>query len=173
MWCVFVWCSVLVDGVLCSELVLTLGVYCYYIIYYTIIHILLYLILYSPSSSLPIFYSSSLFHSPLLFILLDPYLLFFLFSSYLPLSPSSLLFFSLPSQSLIFLLPLIPIFILILPPHSFYTCRYLHILIYIQSGYLCSLSLRFHSILVGTYIYLFIFQQFDPAQIIGGMSRVV
>jgi hypothetical protein len=33
-----------------------------------------------------------------------------------------------------------------------------------------------HSILVGTYIYLFILsppQQFDPAQIIGGMSRVV
>ena len=37
-------------------------------------------------------------------------------------------------------------------------------------------SSHIHSILVGTYIYLFIFfpnQQSDPAQIIGGMSRVV
>jgi hypothetical protein len=98
-------------------------------------------------------------------------------------------------------LPLLP------PQYSFYTCRYLHILIYIlllsspillfSSSDLSSIHLLYnhlpspsqpsihlilslllffppniHSILVGTYIYLFIFYQYlpghsDPARSIG------
>jgi hypothetical protein len=47
---------------------------------------------------------------------------------------------------------------------------------FLPSFYPPLLPPNIHSILVGTYIYLFIFQthqQSDPAQIIGGMSRVV
>jgi hypothetical protein len=70
----------------------------------------------------------------------------------------TILFSSSSSSSLPFPYSPLPLSL----PHSFYTCRYLHILIYIPSGYLSSsfisqYSLLIHSILVGTYIYLFIF----------------
>jgi hypothetical protein len=124
--------------------------YILHILYYTIIICYTYLILYY---TLP---SSVLFSSSLLsFIYIPP-------SHFSSLLPPLLLFYS--------------------TPHSFYTCRYLHILIYILLFSLSPSSsspflpnhriLLIHSILVGTYIYLFIFSSdlsrcFDPACFIG------
>jgi hypothetical protein len=157
----FVWCSVLVGGYLCSELVFWFDIRCY-IVYYTyyILYIILYyyiiyyliLYYYILYYTLLFFclYSSLLilqFYPPLLFILLDPYLIFCLYSSLLII----LQFYS----SLLFILldPYL-IFYLSFPSNVF------------SSSHLSSsfpipftsfpLLPNIHSILVGTYIYLFI-----------------
>ena len=102
---------------------MTLGVY-YTIIYYILYYTLLFFLFFSSSSppnpfssSLPTFFCSSL-----------------LFHSSLPLNHSSSLpflpfFLSFPIYLLIFLRPIYLSSVLF--PHSFYTCRYLHNLIYI------------------------------------------
>ena len=97
--------------------------------YYIIIHILLY------------YYTYTII---LLYIILyyTLPLLFFLPSSFSSSNPSS----SLPN-------------ILYLPniPHSFYPCRVLHMLIYIPLPSISSSDPNIHSILVGTWIRLFMF----------------
>jgi hypothetical protein len=86
-----------------------------YIIYYTIIHIIFYyyiLLLYIISYTILFFYSSLPLYTSDLSSIPSPHLIL----SHLP----NLLFLSLPFPN-----PL-------LSSHSFYTCRYLHILIYIH-----------------------------------------
>ena len=136
---------------------LTLGVILYiiyYILYYTIIHILLYLILYYPL---------------LIYLLFFPYLSCRCSIIRIPSLScwsrklnSFILYHSNPSQ------------------HSFNTCRYLRIHTYRIIPGILILTLRptdyklnplqfyshlfisFHSIRVGTYIYLFIFLGYHP-----------
>jgi hypothetical protein len=119
VWCVFVGCSVLVEGFWCFELVFDIRCilyYYYYILYYTYTIILYIILLYTilSSSSFPIFI---LYLSVLTYTYLYSSVLFF-FSS----SVYTLLFYSLPHP----------------PP------------------------LLIHSILVGTYIRLFIFFYSPP-----------
>jgi hypothetical protein len=108
----FVWCSVLVDGwgVSCWWCVLVFVLILYYILYYILL--LLYIYYYYTYTILFLFSSFILFYpnlsSPIL-----------LFPSILPKSISSSS--SLPSL----------ILLLFWSQYSFYTCRYLHILIYI------------------------------------------
>jgi hypothetical protein len=118
--------------------VLTCGVCVIIIIYYT------YIIIYYYYSILYYYYIILYSSSPLpLFLLICSFLPTIIFSSSLPIP------FSIPPT----------------PQYSFYTCRYLHILIYIILFLISSSSLSplsshssyIHSILVGTYIYLFIF----------------
>ena len=138
--CLIVWCSVLVLVYVlswCSGLS-RCGV-CV-IIYYTLYYILyiLYIILYLILSS-----SSVLIHSlsplSLLFLLLFSFFIshssFPIFILYLSVLTYGYLYSILFSSSL----PL-PSFLIssdlspLPPPHSFYTCRYLHILIYIPDS---------------------------------------
>ena len=105
---------------MCFELELTLGVYCILLLYIILIHyyyILYYLIL---SSSLP-------FPIYLLYLLPSPIHLF----PSLTILFCSLLFSSFPYNPLLILSPHIPLH----SQYSFYTCRYLHILIYILQIY--------------------------------------
>jgi hypothetical protein len=115
-----VWCVFVWCSVLAFELVLTLGVYCILLLYYIL------------------YYTYTIIHILLFYLIL--------YSSVLPSNLSSSILFSslLPLQSSSSF-PHSP------PPHlssinSFYTCRYLHILIYIP---------------------FFPNQQFDPARSIG------
>jgi hypothetical protein len=172
----------------------------YYYYTYTIIYYILYplpllfflflssLLQFSSSllsifGSFPISPSSPLlpFQSPKFILYLSVLTYTYLYSSVHSSSPSSLPFCS-PCSLLLFpiflLLLLFPILFLFysfpdnIPlPHSFYTCRYLHILIYILLQFYLPLHPNIHSILVGTWIHIFIFQthpqQFDPARSIG------
>jgi hypothetical protein len=155
-WCFVFWafdirCILYIIYILCYTIIIS---YILYIYYYYIIHILYYYYTYYYTILFLFFY-------PLLFLPIYSFLLSFIYTL-LPIYSPPLLPLLLSSSSL---LPLI------------------------------------HSILVGTYIYLFIFQtspniwprtfyrsgwlrcdvfkcigilfEFDPAQIIGGMSRVV
>jgi hypothetical protein len=134
----FVWCSVLVEGYLAFELVLTCGVYCVIILLYIISYLY----------SIRIYYTIHYYYIIIL-ILYSPILLIYLqFCS--PLLFNSLLFQSSPHHPrntcrylhILIYIHSFPIFHLsifssdlFLLPHSFYTCRYLHILIYISSQY--------------------------------------
>ena len=120
----------------------------YYILYITIIiHILLLYIYYYY-----ILYSSDLSSSFLSLLTFPPLPIYLLFSS-----SSSVLFFSFQSSPL-----QIPPNISSIPfpsPHSFYTCRYLHILIYILPA--------FHTFLSSPPNIPSLIQISDPARSIG------
>ena len=151
-------CLIVGNGIglgLCFELVFQVLTLCVdvrcYILYYTLLHIYYYTIIilhiyyilyiYYILSYTILFSSSVLFFlyssSYLLFCLYIILYLIFSFSSYS--SPIHSIFSSFPSSHLSSI-------------NSFYTCRYLHTVIYVPFN---------------------IFQISDPAQIIGGMSRVV
>jgi hypothetical protein len=196
------WCSFEVCGIL-FELVFWFwfDVRCYIVLllllYITIIiHILLlYYILYYPLllfSSLPF---SSSFLSPLIYLLFSsqsyssssiPLLYSFYTCRYL-----HILIYIILIYTLLFLLWSYLLFFLFLPSqYSFYTCRYLHILIYTilflssqsfppqYSSFQISDPARSIGVdgwgvmclSVSVLVYVL---GFDPAQIIGGMSRVV
>jgi len=140
----------------------------------------------------------------LLYIIIHHYIIIYytLIILYLILYSSSPLFILPSSSSLLILLQ----FYSFPTQHSFYTCRYLHILILYSPSSLPTISSRFggeytllpsfpshplfylqfssnlssiNSFYTCRYLHILIyilsnpFQQFDPAQIIGGMSRVV
>jgi hypothetical protein len=174
-------------------------IYYYYIIYYYILYyyyIISYTIL-SSSSNLssvlssnpsppPTFLSSSFSLPFLLFLFFLTQQAFPIFILYLSVLTYTYLYSSIYLLSSQYSFPIFPpplsfIYHPLPTSHSFYTCRYLHILIYIHllfsflilpinsSSSFSLLFLTFpifqslplhniHSILVGTYIYLFIFQ---------------
>ena len=152
--------SVYVSGFELVLTCLTLGVTYYTIILYIIYYILLYIHVYIIYYILLYYYTITIIISyTILFLTFPPLLLFFLLSLLpnllsLPFFPSFPFFSqsissSLPFPPLIYLLSFpshlihshpLPILLSsslpfpnLFPPHSFYTCRYLHILIYIQS----------------------------------------
>ena len=132
-------CFVLLEGCLCSELVfwfragvcVTILYYIIYYILYIILYIIYYTIIYSPSvlfsSSFPILSSLPFYSLPIYLLFPSPFLSSFIPSSILspPIYssspfPSSIPFTILCSSFSFF------------PSSSFYTCRYLHNLIYIH-----------------------------------------
>jgi hypothetical protein len=129
----FVWCSVLFDVLSwCSRVVLL-----YYILLYTIYYTIIYCII--------LYYYYYILYIILLYILYYIIIYYILYYTLPFLSQSIFLFSSSYPSS-----------------HPINTCRYLHILIYVPDSSLPSLPLFLpypHSILVGTYIYLFIFSQ--------------
>ena len=107
--CLFVWCSVLVYVCWCSGFVLVFDIRCYYILLlYIILYIHYYIIYYT-----------------ILYYTLIIYLYYYILYIYYTL-PFLYLLFLFPSSDLFLSLPLLSS-----SSHSFYTCRYLHILIYI------------------------------------------